>query len=143
MGTKSALKQRLHHSLYSPSRDCRCLHRRAPVLQQLGGRSELRHAAAHEHLPLQEGDGDLQLQLSQQHPGCQAQQTCELPRLSPTTLTFNPVPHNSSELQSELLSRGLHMLLNSFFLYLIWKNCERYSLNLKQSLVELKWTLIY
>ena len=39
------------------------VHRGAAVLQQPSGGGQSGHAATHERLPLQEGHGDLQLQL--------------------------------------------------------------------------------
>ena len=53
----------------------RRVHRGASVLQQSGGGGQSLHASQDERLPLQEGDGDLQLQLLQQHPGSPPQQT--------------------------------------------------------------------
>lgn len=50
------------------SRESGRLHRGAFVLQQPGGGGESLDAAAHERLPLQEGNGDLQLQLLQLRP---------------------------------------------------------------------------
>jgi len=59
----------------SSHRQLRRLHRGASILQQPGGGGEHGHALPHERLPLQEGHGDLQLQLLPQHPGRAPQQT--------------------------------------------------------------------
>lgn len=53
------------------------VHRGATLLQQPGGGGQSIHAPENERLPLQEGYGDLQLQLLQQHPLRQTQQTGE------------------------------------------------------------------
>lgn len=71
-----ALTRAIDHQLFFvPSRNSQCLHRGASFLQQSGSCGEHLYATAHEHLSFQEGDGNLQLQLPQQHPRCQTQQT--------------------------------------------------------------------
>lgn len=59
------------------SRNSWCLHCGAALLQQSGRGREHSHAPAHEHLPLQEGNWDLQLQLPQRRPQRQAEPTGE------------------------------------------------------------------
>lgn len=51
------------------------VHRGEALLQQPGGHRQPEGPEEAQSLPLQEGDGDLQLLLLQHHPGRQAQQT--------------------------------------------------------------------